>query len=206
MNLSEILKANGVNEEAITKTLQAMKENKLFIAGEENLDVRYKKAKTDLDALTAQNAEATKLIEQLKTDNAGNEALKNKVAEYEAEIGRLKEENKQAQLESEIKVALLGAKATDIDYMTYKLKEKGELELDDNGKIKGIDDKLAGLKTQFPNQFESVKESKNIIENKLPKTNDNPPSVTKEQFEKMGYKSRVEMKQNQPELYEQLSK
>lgn len=39
--------------------------------------------------------------------------------------------------------------------MTFKLKEKGDLELDDKGKIKGIEDKISGLKTQFPSQFET---------------------------------------------------
>ena len=39
----------------------------------------------------------------------------------------------------------MGAKATDIDYMAFKLRESGELELDEKGNIKGIDDKLAIL-------------------------------------------------------------
>ena len=207
MTLTEILKANGVADEATNKILAAMKDNSLFIAGEENLDIRYKKAKAQNDSLTAQYAEAEKLIEQLKAGNASGEALKGKITEYEAEIDKMKKENTQPQLESEIKVALLRAKATDIDYMTFKLKEKGELELDENGKIKGIDDKLAELKTQFPNQFESTKGNGKVIEeNKLPKSDDNTPSVTKEQFAKMGYKARVELKQNQPEVYNTLTK
>jgi hypothetical protein len=207
MTLTEILKANGVADEATNKILAAMKDNSLFIAGEENLDIRYKKAKAQNDSLTAQYAEAEKLIEQLKAGNAGSEALKGKITEYEAEMNKLKDEKKQTQLEAEIKVALLSAKATDLDYMTFKLKEKGELELDDNGKIKGIDDKIAGLKTQFPNQFENTKGNGKVIEeNKLPKGDDNTPSVTKEQFAKMGYKARVELKQNQPEVYNTLTK
>lgn len=207
MTLTEILKANGVADEATNKILAAMKDNSLFIAGEENLDIRYKKAKAQNDSLTAQYAEAEKLIGELKASNASGEALKGKITEYEAEIDKLKKENKQTQLESEIKVALLRAKATDIDYMTFKLKEKGELELDENGKIKGIDDKLAELKTQFPSQFESTKNNGKVIEeNKLPKSDDNTPSVTKEQFAKMGYKARVELKQNQPEVYNTLTK
>ena len=48
----------------------------------------------------------------------------------------------------------------DVDYLTFKLneklKEKGEtLELDENDNIKGWGDRLNGLKTQFPNMFES---------------------------------------------------
>ena len=54
-----------------------------------------------------------------------------------------------------------------MDYITFKLKEKGELALDESGKIKGMDDKLAALKTQFPSQFESARNTR-IIENRLP--------------------------------------
>lgn len=98
---------------------------------------------------------ANGLIEELKKGTKGNEELQGKVTAYETQVAQLQEQLKQTQLDSAIKVALLGAKATDVDYMTFKLKEKGELELDENGKIKGIDDKISGLKTQFPNQFEA---------------------------------------------------
>ena len=98
---------------------------------------------------------ANRLIEDLKKGTKGDEELQGKVTAYENQVTQLQEQLKQTQLDSAIKVALLGAKATDIDYMTFKLKEKGELELDDKGNIKGIDDKIAGLRTQFPNQFET---------------------------------------------------
>ena len=98
---------------------------------------------------------ANGLIEELKKGTKGNEDLQGKVTAYETQVAQLQEQLKQTQLDSAIKVALLDAKATDVDYMTFKLKEKGELELDENGKIKGIDDKISGLKTQFPNQFEA---------------------------------------------------
>ena len=168
MTLQEILKACGVEDEVIGKITSSMKENKVFTAGEENLDIRYGKLKTDFDNLTAQHNESTALIEQLKAGAKGNEQLQGKITAYETQVAQLQEQLKQAQLESEIKVALLGAKATDIDYMTFKLKEKGELELGEDGKIKGIDDKLAGLKVQFPNQFEKAGKGVVIDENPLP--------------------------------------
>lgn len=54
-----------------------------------------------------------------------------------------------------------------MDYITFKLKEKGELSLDDSGKVKGMEDKLAALKTQFPDQFASG-DGKKVDENRLP--------------------------------------
>lgn len=160
MTLQELLKAQGLSEEQITAILGAMKENKIYTASEENLDTRYGKLKTDHENLNTQYGEATKLIETLKASNKGNEDLQTKVTAYEGQISELQTQLQQTQLESAIKLALIDAKATDVDYMTFKLKEKGEISLDENGKIKGIEDKIAGLKTQFPTQFENKQQTK----------------------------------------------
>lgn len=207
MTLQEILKTNGVADDAIEKIVAGMKENKIFTASEENLDIRYGKLKGDYDNLTTQHGEATKLIEELKKGTKGNEDLQGKVTAYETQISNLQEQLKQTRIESAVKVALLGAKATDIDYMTFKLKEKGELELAEDGSIKGIDDKLSALKTQFPTQFESAsgKDGKVFEVNKLP-NNDNNGGVTKEAFEKMGYQDRLKLYNESPETYAELSK
>ena len=59
----------------------------------------------------------------------------------------------------------------DVDYITFKLKEKGELALDESGKVKGMEDKLAALKTQFPDQFASARPNK-VDENRLPESDE----------------------------------
>ena len=170
MTLQEILKAKGMSDEDIESTIGEMKQNKIFTTSHENMDVRYPKLKADHESLTAQHGESTKLIEQFKAGAKDNEALQGKITSYETTISNLTEQLKQTQLESAIKVALMGAKATDIEYMTFKLKEKGDLELDESGKIKGIDDKLAGLKTQCPTFFESTgSKGKEIEVQKIPK-------------------------------------
>lgn len=188
MKFDELLKAQNLTDEQIAAILAGMKENKIYTAGEENLDIRYGKLKTDFENLTAQHNESTTLIEQLQKDNAGNAELQSKIADYQTQITDLQDQLKSAQIESEVKVALLEAKASDIDYMIYKLKEKGDLEIDDKGNVKGIADKIAGLKTQFPNQFEA-EGSKKIEENKLPKGNDEHGSEPKslEEALKMQY-------------------
>lgn len=155
------------------------------------------------DELTAANT----LIEELKKGTKGNDDLQGKVTEYETQVADLQEQLKQTQIESAVKIALLGAKATDIDYMTFKLKEKGELELAEDGSIKGIDDKLSALKTQFPTQFEGAngKDGRVYDVNKLPE-GDNNSGVTKEAFEKMGYQDRLKLYNENPETYAELSK
>lgn len=205
MTLQEILKAQGVTDEQITNVINAMKENKIYTAGEENLDIRYGKLKTDFDSLTAQHSESTKLIEEMKKANKGNEELQAKITNYETQIATLQTQLKETQAEKDLQVALLGAKALDIDYLTYQVKKDGELQLDENGKIKGLDDKIAGLKTRFPNQFEAAGKP-NILENRIP---NNPPEVstmTKADILKKPYAERVKFAEENPEAYKEIMK
>jgi hypothetical protein len=169
------------------------------------------KAKHDAlqELLNGKNTEldtANNLIADLKKSTKGNEELQGKVTAYEQQVAQLQEQLKQTQLDSEIKVALLAAKATDVPYLTFKLKENGTaLEMGEDGKIKGIDDLITGLKTQFPSQFETVT-NKNIIDvNKFPNTNQPGGGISQEQFNKMGYQGRLKLKQEQPEVYAQMT-
>lgn len=204
MTLKEILKSQGLTDEQIESVIGEMKQNKIFTSNEENLDIRYGKLKTDHDTLTTQFNEAKELIDTLKKSNKGNDDLQSKVTNYESKVQTLQEELDKTKMESAIKVALLGAKADDVDYLAYKLKEKGELKLDDKGNIKGIEDMLTSLKTQFPTHFESSTQKK-IDENKLPDNNDDK-TVTKEQFDKMSYKEKLDLFNENEELYNELRK
>lgn len=162
-----------------------------------------------LDGKTTELDTANTLIADLKKSAKGDESLQSKVTAYETQVADLQDKLKQTQLESAIKVALLGAKATDVDYMTFKLKESGELELDENGHVKGIDEKISGLKTAFPNQFEAAgkggSNSVVIDVNRLPAPN-NDNTISKEAFEKMGYKERLQVYKDNPEAYAELTK
>lgn len=208
MNLIEIMKAKGISDDIITAVQEEMKANKIFTSAEENIDVRYGKLKTQHEAVTKERDEAKALIESLQKSNKGNEDLQKQVADYQTRMAQLEAENAQIRIDSAINVGLLaaGVKPEDVDYVTFKLKSKGEIELDDQGNIKGWDDKVAGLKTQFPANFVSAG-GKKYEEHKLPEGGQNPTeTITKEQFNKMGYASRVELKRNNPEQYDQLMK
>lgn len=158
--------------------------------------------KTELD--TANN-----LIAELKKGTKGNEELQGKITGYETQVTELQKQLAETKINGALKVALLSEKAFDIDYLSYKLNEKlrGEgrtLELDENEKIKGWDDLLSGLKTQFPTQFEAAKGGK-VEPNPLPARNDNNSGVTKAEFDRMGYQGRLKLKQEQPEVYAQMT-
>lgn len=173
MTLQEILKAMGLSEEQIAKIMGDMKENKIFTAGEENLDTRYAKLKTDHESVTNQLAEANKLIEQFKNGTKEDESLQGKITEYETTVATLQKQLEQEKLDSAVKIALLESGCKDVDYVTFKLKEKGELSIDESGRVKGMDDKLAALKTQFPTMFttEDASGLKVLGDNRLPDSN-----------------------------------
>lgn len=207
MTIIELLqKIFNATDEQANSFVDEMKANKIFTASEENMDIRHGKLKTQHESTTKQLEEAQALIETLKKSTKGQEDAQQKITAYEQREKELLAELEQTKLDSAIKVELLAAKAMDVDYLTFKLREKGELALDEQGKIKNWDDKLAGLKTQFPTQFEA-EGKKNIIEHKLPTDGEiGGRTVTKEDFNKMGYNSRVALKQENPELYNQMMK
>lgn len=200
MTISEILKAKGLSDDVIKGVLEDMKANKVFTASEENLDIRYGKLKTDHEGVTRQLGEANTLIEELKKSNKGNEGLQQKVTAYEAQVQQLQQELEESKIDAAIKVGLLSEKALDVDYLTFKLKNKGEaLTLGEDGKIKGWDDKIAALKTQCPTQFESSGK-KNIVENKLPDPEDHS-TLSKTDLLKKPYAERQKIFEENPEAF-----
>lgn len=202
MTLQEILKAKGLSDDDVQSIIGEMKQNKIFTAGEENLDIRYNKLKGDFDTLTKQHGESTTLIEQLKKDNAGNEGLQTKITEYEGKVQQLEQELQKTKVDAALKVALLEANVTDVDYLSFKIREKGEVKLGDDGKIKGIDDTIAALKTQFPQHFASESKKK-IDENKLPEGDDKGNGWTKKELLSKSYNERLKMYQENPEAFNQ---
>ena len=203
MNLMEILKTNGVEDDVITKITADMKTNKVYTAGEENLDIRYGKLKnehtqaqqsiTDLQQKVAE-------FEQLKSQNA------NLIEEVNKKLAELQSENERIKTDNALERALIEAKAQDVDYMKFKLKEKypDGFKLDENGKIESINTVLDDLKVQFPNQFAKVE--KKIEEKKLEKSDDNNGGISSEQFGKMNYHERVKLFKENPEQYAELNK
>ena len=134
---------------------------------------KYDALQTLLDGKTTELETANGVIADLKKGTKGNEALQDRITSYETTVGQLQKELEKTRIDNAIQLALRDAKALDPDYLAYKLHEKykpEELTLDENGKIKGMEDKLSGLKTQFPTQFEAAGQKK-VLENKLPDGN-----------------------------------
>lgn len=178
-------------------------------SGEYTSTAKYKALEESLTGKQSELDAANGLIEELKKSAKGNEEMQGKITGYETQVAELQKQLAETKVKSALKVALLSEKALDIDYLTFKvnekMREKGQtLELDENENIKGWDGILSDLKTQLPKQFETAANSA-ITPNPLPDNTHNTGGITKEQFDKMGYQSRLKLKQEQPDVYAQMT-
>ena len=202
MTLQEILRAKGMSNEDIESVIGEMKTNKIFTTTHENMDVRYPKLKGDFDTLTTQH-------KNLMDSTQDTAVLQGKLSDYENTIATLTQQLNEQKIDAAMDriLSTAGAKVEDIDYLKFQWRKKGEISLDDNGEIKGGDDAIAGLKTQHPVHFASATEQLELQPHQLRDRNTSGGStVTKEEFNKMGYNSRVKLKEENPELYTQLTK
>ena len=203
MTLQEILKSQGLNDEQIEKVVGEMKQNKIFTTNLENADIRYNDLKSKLDAKTTEHTEAANLIETLKKNNANNEALQGQVGEYESRIEALQSELAQTKVNSALKIALLEANVTDVDYLTFKIKEKGKVEIGEDGRIKGIDETIESLKMQYPQHFSTASGGKKIDEKKLPDESGDK-GLTKKDILSKPYAERQKLYQEAPDKFNEI--
>lgn len=171
--------------------------------------------KQQFDSVTAENqtnaqklTEANALIEQLKKSAKGDEALQTKISEYQIKVAELETELAKAKINAAVKVGLMSANAVDVDYLTYKLGEKGEkLELDEQGNIKGWNDKISALKTQFPTMFTGPSDGAFDGYRPIEKgTNPDTQTLTRSDILKKPYSERVKLFNENPENYSQIMK
>ena len=161
---------------------------------------KYSSLEQDLQSKIAELGESTKLIETLKKSTKGNEELQSKISTYETTIQQLQAQLQQEKLSNAIKVNLLGAGATDIEYLTFKL--GSDLKLDENGTIVGWDEKLSTLKTQLPNFFQGAS-NKVYEDGKLP-DGEEKPTLTKQEILKKPYNERIKLFEENPEQFKQI--
>ena len=180
----------------------ANKENSIKLAnlseGKYTSVDKYNALEGEKNGIQSKLTEAEQLIADLKKSNKGDETLQQKVTEYEGKITNLEAQLQQTKIEGAIQLAIRDAKGLDPDYLTFKLKEMGEISLDEDGKIKSIDEKISTLKTQFPTQFEAG--TTKVVPNKLP-TNETQSGYTKSDILKMPYQERTRLYEENPDAY-----
>lgn len=190
---------------------EANKENQLKLAnlakGEYVGKGKHDALQAMLDSKTGELDTANQLIADLKKGTKDNQDLQGKINTYETQVADLQKQLLETKIDYAAQLAIRDAGGSEVDFLVYKLKAlaEGKLELDENDKIKGIDDMMTTLKTQSPAMFTTGENKFKIEEIKLPDNNNNKPGVTQEQFNKMGYQSRLKLKQDQPEVYAELT-
>lgn len=201
-------KINAYNGNEANKDKQVKLAN--LASGEYVGKGKYDALQALFDGKTGELETANGLIAELKKGTKGNEELQGKITTYEGQVEQLQKQLQEIKVKSAIKIALLSEKALDVDYLTFKLNEKlnekGEtLELDENGNIKGWNDLLSGLKTQFPRQFETSN-SKKFEEHKLEEPRDSSTRLTKSEILKKPYEERIKIFNENPEAYKDAMK
>ena len=96
---------------------------------------------------------ANSTLDTLKKTNKDNEELQNELKTYKDKVTQLEEQAKESAKQQTIKDALTKAKATDVDYLMYKL---GDVEVDEKGEIKDLENKIKDLQTNLPAFFQST--------------------------------------------------
>lgn len=196
-------KVNAYNSDEANKDKQIKIAN--LASGEYTSKNKFTDLETEKENIASQLSAANKVIEDLRKATKTDEDLQKKVTAYESKIQTLNEELKVTKTENALKFALAQAGAVDVDYLAFKVKQKGELELDENGKIKGIDDTIKDLKTQFSQQFTSSKENK-IDEKKLPDEDGGDKGMTKKELLAKPYAERNKIYQEDPGKFNEIMK
>ncbi|HGQ8849235.1 TPA: phage scaffolding protein [Streptococcus pneumoniae] len=88
-----------------------------------------------LDEAESKLEEANSTLDTLKQSNKDNEDLQNELKTYKEKVSQLEADAKETTKKQTIKDALADVKATDVDYLMYKL---GDVELADDGSIKDL--------------------------------------------------------------------
>lgn len=159
--------------------------------------------------LNDKNAEIKDLKEEITNRDSQIEKLEKSVdqdSELQKELEQLKQSNadwqdkyQQSQLNNAIKLGVAKDANDPNDILAFI--KTDDLELQDDGKVKGLDDALKNLRESKPYLFAYTKPT-----GRKPEDGSNPQGgITKEQFDKMGVAERNELYTSNPDTYNQLA-
>lgn len=176
------------------------------VMSENGRDIEYEKEKAtsvqgEVDNLNTQLQEANTTITDLKKTNGDNEALQAKVTEYENTMATQKaqyeEKMKNITLDTAIEKALTKANAKHSDLLTGRI-DKSKLVIKENN-VEGLEEQIKALQVNYKDLFVQGIKGREPVN-----TGTAPKGMTKEQFNKMSYKERVELYNSDQELYSSL--
>lgn len=204
MKLVDILKAQGLTDEQISKIQASMKENKVYETSLENADERYNKLKTQKDDLKSQLDTANTTIEDLKKNNKDNETLQNTIKEHEATIANLKKEAETKDFNYALDTALKESKCKNTKAIKALLDIEG-IKLNE-GKFEGLEEQLKTLKESDSYLFDTGEQQTPPGSGFNPTVGNGETGITKEEFKTMNMTQRIKLRSENPSLYEELTK
>lgn len=129
-------------------------------AANKEIDAEFPKnavPKADFNSKVDELKSANDTLDTLKKENKDVEALQNQIKEHETTVSKLQDDLVEERKTHALKEAITQSGAKDIDYVMFKL---GEVELNKDGSIKDLDNKIKSIKEGSPDLFESKDDDK----------------------------------------------
>ena len=198
----------GVDEELAKKLETASQEElKSYIPKARFDEVNNEKKKLELDVRDRDGQ-----LETLKNSTGDVEAMKKQIEELQNDNKAKDEahaaEIKKLKVDSAIDTALTSAKAKNAVAVKALLKDLDKAELAEDGTIKGLAEQIEALQKSDAYLFEAKESKKTQVKGATPgePTDPDTKGLTKEQFNKMSYKDKVNLFNENKDLYDSLSK
>lgn len=163
-----------------------------------SLDKALQDRDKQLEQLNKSTGDVDELMKQIKALQEDN---KTATAEHKAEVKQLK-------INNAVDAALLGAKVKNTTAVKALLKDLDKAELAEDGTIKGLDEQIKALQESDSYLFETKKDKAEVKGAKPGEGEDNPDNstITKEMFNDMSYKEKVNLYNTDKALYDTLAK
>lgn len=127
--------------------------------------------KDDFNDKVNELKETKDTLDKLQKDHKDVEELQTTIADYEDRMDTLEKEKQEQSKQHQLESALKDAGGKDVDYLKFKL---GDVELNKDGSIKDLDNKVKSLQENHPSFFASKddkggndKNGFHVIDNKL---------------------------------------
>lgn len=192
----EFLRGLGLEEETVQKIVDehhdTLRDFKNKAEKTESLQEQLDKANKELDNRDKQ------ITDLQKAKDGDNQELKDKLANYEKENAQYKADMKELKLNNAVKLAV-AKDANDADDILAFI-NKDELELQDDGNVKGLDKAIESLKESKPYLFAESKPS-----GRTPNDGKNVNGgITQEEFNNMSVAERTNLFVNDRKTYDTL--
>ena len=161
-------------------------------------------AKGELEGITEERddlkktvLERDKQLEALKKATGDAQKLKEMIEQLQAD-------NRKIKVDAAIDKALTGARAKNLTAVKALLKDLDKAEIAGDGTVKGLEDQIKALQKAEDTKF--LFETVTIKGTNPGEPGDlKPQGITKEQFNKMGYKERLNLYNTNKEAYDALA-